>query len=410
VTDYTLQVKSVLEAGDRLIIEYLPDAPPPPPPPPPPTGELIYDQPAPEEITPDLLPLPGLLHDPGLYHGLAVGVTADGERRVYHADHEHGQNPGQAWLAEVFGDYIQHLSQSISYLWQTPNENQLKHEGYKWGGFDYRADPKSPRVANAGFVLAAFVQTHAMGTAAAALARFHSFWGMALVRSLDGREGIILTGGHQDFGQLVVPYKGGPQAIVALPDAPQPPYDDEAPPYRGHSTLSAADDGNTTWNSVYRRASLPSIAPHVLVRYAFRQTRIHQYPAGDPADAAAYLYYSGGGTYDPDTVYNSTKRNLPYQVEIDIPESLAGPDGMVRFEGFTDVRGNVIEAAEPGPNAVPLVIDAPAGSYMINYPGEGSPFDLVNFFDGDVYFDGAGQVVDRFAPGARPSGWVGPKN
>lgn len=409
MTDYELTLEQPLQPGDRLIVTVDEGAPPPPPPP----GALFYDHPSLGEVAPDLPPLPSELHNPSVWHGLAIGVTVEGKRTVYRADHEHGQ-PYPGWAFDLFGNIFEPIGQSLSYPWQTPNENLIKHEGYKYMGWDWRPYNLDPRVPNAGIVEAAFIQTHVMGTQAAALARFHSFYGAFLLRPQGGGEpGILITGGHQDFGQLTVPYKGGPQSIVPLADAPTPAYDHGLPPYRGHTTLSPGDQGHTHWNSVVRRGSIPSVADtyHRLARFAFRQRFIHQYVTdGIQTPDPEFAFYSGGDAYDPITMYNSSIRNL-YQVEIDIPDELA-VGGLVNFTGFTNVKGEILlDADEAGPNEVPIkIINAVPGSYVTNFAGPApGPFNPENFYHGDFYFDNEGNA-SRDPSNGRPAGWIGPRN
>lgn len=419
MADLEININSELQPGDRIILNYQPDIQPttttttlqP-------IGKIDYHVPDASQIKADLPALPEIWHDKTLYHGLAVGVHVDNEYMgVFRADHEHGEVYPQ-WALDLFGDYRTYTGQGVSYPWQTglPDtpENQYKHNGYKFGGHDYRHLNFEPRVQNTNVVDAWWIQVHMMGTTQAALGRIHSFFGMALVRNpATGQSGIIISGGHSDLGQLVIPYKAGDDAIVPLANTPQPAYFNETPPYRGHSTTSPTDDGNTTWNSVYRSGSLPSITPHAFFRHAWRQTRVHVYATGglntpDPT----FAYYSGGDIYNPQTMYNSSKRN-PYQIEITVPAMMdENNDGVVNFEGFTDVNGNVIEANEAGPNAIPLrLINCPVGNALTNFAGEnGPPFALANMFDGDFYFDTDGNLVNRDAPGARPAGWIGDTN
>lgn len=412
MTDFTLQLTEELKPGDRLVIEYLPETEPPPPPP---SGQVVYDQPGPEEITADLPPLPAELHDSTKWHGLALGVTVDGVRAVYHADHEHGQ-PYPGWARELFGELIRFTGQELSYPWQTPNELVNKPAGYKYVGKDWREfDIPDRQPAGVGSVEAAFLFIHAMGLGLSAVTQFHSFFGAASLKTPAGEPGgIVVTGGWQNFGQTVIPYKGGADAIVPLPGAPDPKYNDAIPPYIGLSALSPDDEGHCHWNSVVRRESIPSLDGryHRILRFAFRHRRIHQYCTGGIQTAApTFAYYSGGEIFDPETDRNSSEVSL-YQVEIDVPAELAGADGRVNFSGFTDLYGNIIEAAGAGPAAAPVqFIGCVPGSYMINYPGPGrTPFDPQNFHDGDVYFDADGRMVDRLARGARPSGWIGAAN
>lgn len=412
--EYNFELDSPLLPGDTLTITDREDTSPPPPPPP--TG-IVYDHPSDAEVNPELPELLDSLHDPTQWPGLAVGVTHNGVREVYRTNHEHGQ-PYPDWARSLFGPMTAFtLGQSISYPWQTDRENEKKHEGYKYMGWDWRPYELQPRVANTGVVSAAFIQQHVMGTDLAALARIHGFFGAVLLQPPDGSPpGIVWTGGHGDGGQLTVPYKGGRESIVPLENSPQPEYPDGTPPYRGHTTLSPNDDGHTHWNSVIRRGSQRSVEEtyHRLLRFAFRQKRIHMYVTGGidtPAPTFAY-YATGTNEYDPVTRHNSTTRNL-YQVEVTIPDGILDANG--NFRGYTDLQGRIVEGPgndQAGPTVVPLMIEnCRPGNYATNFPGPfPGPFNDMNFFHGDYFFNQDGEVVPHNQSNGRPSGWVGAKN
>ncbi|RMG89068.1 MAG: hypothetical protein D6706_22015, partial [Chloroflexi bacterium] len=172
-----------------------------------------------------------------------------------HYDHEHGV-PIQPWVYELFGDFTQYTNgQTISYPWETTDENLLKHPGYNWGGFDVREYGCRPFLPGTGGINAWFIEAHGMANAHGQQARFHSFFGMANLCNDNGDAGQIVIGGHEDYGQLVSPYKGGQEAIIGpdvYPKAP-PVYFNETPPYVG---LSRGRGSVETWNSAVRGGSI----------------------------------------------------------------------------------------------------------------------------------------------------------
>jgi hypothetical protein len=350
----------------------LPPTPvPSPSPTPEPTAEPVFIPPYPEAP-----PCPD--HDDRVYHGLW-----DGERGC-HYDHEHGR-AYPAWAQELWGDYTVLTGYEIGYPWETEGENAYKHPGYNFDGYDFRGSCM-PFVSPGG-VDAWFVQAHGMANEMGQQARVHSFFGLAHLCNEDGAAGVVISGGHADFGQLVSPYKGGPEAVVGADvyaKAPQV-YADQLPPYVGMAR-SANRFSFETWNSSARDASAPFVDAHQIFTFAFRISD----PVGAWQTDGQFIAYGG----------NSSARQM-YQIEIDIRQfaEFTDANGLIQYSGFTDVHG-VPDAAcsSAGPNCVTLIIrDAVPGRYSVNGPAAGL-FGLRDFFEGDIYFDG------------QPSGWIGPMN
>lgn len=322
-------------------------------------------------------------HNGRLWHGLwdyAQGC---------HYDHEHGMNPEV--FGGVWGDWASLTGGGVGYAWETPNENRDKHPGYNWGGFDLTEYSCRPFLPNTGGVNAWLIQAHGMANAMGQQARTHSFFGMASLCLPDGSPaGQILVGGWQDFGQLVSPYKGGEFAIVGIdvyPKAP-PPYFNETPPYVG---LSRGRGSVETWNSSTRPGSAPFVDGHQLFTFAFRI----QDPVGAWQTDGAFTQLGG----------NSSARQF-YQVEVTLPEELAGVDGRINFNGFVDVRGNIApDCTEVSSTCAPLVVrDGIPGRYTVNLRDYADYFGGVfrvtedGYYEGDIFFDGVS------------SGWIGPMN
>jgi hypothetical protein len=318
-------------------------------------------------------------HDDRVQHGLW-----DYERGC-HYDHEHGRLYPD-WAQEIWGNYTDLTGYEIGYAWETPMENSMKHPGYNFDGYDFRDQPCSPFVTDGG-VDAWYVQAHGMANAMGQQARVHSFFGMAHLCNEDGPAGIVMTGGWLDFGQLVSPYKGGPDAIVGAdvyPKAPTP-YDDEKPPYVGLAP-GAANAAFETWNSNTRAASEDHVDAHQIMGIGFRIND----PVGAWQTDGTFAEYGG----------NSSARQM-YQIEVDITRLRPFVDnaGLIQFSGFTDVHGVYRpECTEASAECVPLVIiDGVPGEYSVNAPAAGL-FGLRDFYEGDIYFNGV------------ESGWIGGMN
>lgn len=289
-------------------------------------------------------------HDPAQWHGLWDPA------RGCHYDHTHNANP--AAMDDVFGPYTAWTGQQISYAWQTPGENENKHQGYKWATI---TNPECSTLNQEHGCIRNFrVQFHVVGTFGANF-RFHSFWLEAELE--DG--GIIRTGGHNDFGVLCVPYKG---ALVPLPELDPEKTDCDLPPYRGHSTLDSAskkEHAQYTWNS---QAGFGW--GNIVESFDF-QSR-DDFGGVSDADPAELEFVCP----DFDCEANHSTM-LIYELLLDVPYA--------NYEGYTDVQGNPSDCSEPGPNCVPLIIEnAATGKYSFRVPLRlSTPHE-----EFDIYFDG----------------------
>src|SRR5690606_24935309 len=108
---------------------------------------------------------------------------------------------------DIFGPTLRnYLAEygEISYPWQTPNENSMKHEGYVWlytqaaGGCEQLGSEQRGQL---NCVTDVLVQVHSIGTPMAVATRVHSFVLFARVCDPAGHPcGIVQTGGHHDYG------------------------------------------------------------------------------------------------------------------------------------------------------------------------------------------------------------------
>jgi len=295
-----------------------------------------------------------------------------------HYDHEHGR-PYPDWAAEIWGNYTDYTGYEIGYAWETPNENRDKHPGYNMDAYDFRSEGCEPSVTPGG-INAWAAQVHGMANSMGQLARVHSFWAAAHLCNSDGPAGTIVSGGHLDFGQLHSPYKTNLVGSDVFPKAPEP-WNIHQPPYVG---LARDARSFETWNANTTRISRPFVDEHQLITLAFR--------INDPVGAwqvnGEFIEFGG----------NSSERHI-YELNVTIPQELAGADGRVNFTGWTDVHGIIdTSCTQTGATCVPLVItDAVPGRYSVN-ANQAGWLGLREFYEGDVYF------------GDQPSGWIGPMN
>ncbi len=309
-----------------------------------------------------------------------------------HYDHAHGM-PEPGWAEEVFGSAISEVIWTVSYPWQTPNENLRKHAGYAMHAYDFRAETCYG-------VDAYTAQTHGVAIEEGKLSRLHSF---ALAASLcdpdDGSDaGLVFTGGHEDYGQLISPYK---QNFASYPKFPGQEYRIGIPPYVGEMVPGSTSQ-KETWNSSHRRESRPHVTEHERASIAFRIRN-----AVDFVDPNTRL--SGDPHFivvnEPEN--NSSAYQL-YQIEINVPD-LNGDGSPVTGEFRTDRHGKLVDCSVLGTDCVPLIlIDAVPGTYTLNATAVGliaSTHRPGSFFDHDIWFCGD-QACPPHSRGAVPSGWI----
>lgn len=144
-------------------------------------------------------------HDAMKWHPLVKRDAANAITCTY--GHEHHDNPSTA--DDIFGPvgaWYSGNGQTISYPWQTfstaGQENDVKHNGYKWYVARDINLPCAPNTYN-GCIIAYRAEVHAMGTASDAIVRFHSFSEEVLVE-MNGMRGIFRYGGWMDTGHLAL--------------------------------------------------------------------------------------------------------------------------------------------------------------------------------------------------------------
>lgn len=330
-------------------------------------------------------------HDPIAWHGVW-----DFERGCHYA-HTHNADPAQ--LDMLFGPVgAVYGGQTISYPWQTPHENEHKHEGYKWEVRRVEGCMTNSRGDNC---IGAFrLLFHVVGLFGANF-RTHSFWIEAQVcDSMQETCGIVKTGGWADFGILCVPYKGDHVPLTALDPNDPPRRNDgnvncEPPPYRGHGpqdTERGRDNSITyTWNSS------PRYGYNQIVEYDFQsRDDFGGINVTDPTDLNFVC---------PDfTCASNHSTMLVYEVVIKVPRELDDDgDGKVTYAGFNDRFGNIVEACEPlGPDCIPLQFDnIPVGTASFRVPLR----PKTPHSEYDIYFCGT-STCDVDEPGATPAGWI----
>lgn len=145
-------------------------------------------------------------HDPNAWHAL---ISADGS---CHYDHEHKHDPMEA-CGSLFGEPGAWFGgTSLSYFWQTPEENLHKHEGYGWivrcdiGANSNPADPNPNYSHNFRSQIHLDPMPFKMESglfAGGYLGRQHSFSiETEVCRKSDNQCGILRWGGWLNFGDL----------------------------------------------------------------------------------------------------------------------------------------------------------------------------------------------------------------
>jgi hypothetical protein len=154
-------------------------------------------------------------HNPNEYHAL---VSAVGD---CHYDHEHKHDPNAPEVVAIFGPAGEWFGgTSLSYPWQTADENQHKHEAYGWiTRMDIPANGRDVWIRDLR------VQGHVDSTPflmpdgswqGGYLGRFHSYSVEASVcRAGDGACGIVRFGGWLNYGNLEI---DGQTDCAPLPD------------------------------------------------------------------------------------------------------------------------------------------------------------------------------------------------
>lgn len=407
-----------------------------------PTIATSTNTPVPPTVTPTVTVTPGQIvqpypsaplcndHDPFAFHGLWNEVQG------CHYDHQHGMEYPQ-WAGDIWGNYTQYTGgKQISYPWQTVNsvtgctEVDCKPNGYKLHAVDLRSYGCRPQFPNDNGVSAFFSESHNLANEHDALVRVHSFFAMLLICDPNDPDnpGILVNGGHFDFGPLVSPYQG---VRVPLANNPIQVWITPRDPYRTIDCSGAADcgtvQGHSTWDSaVSGQAAQAGFIGHALLGMAFRQRDYFVYLEDSQryVENPTFTYFCGGGdmsTYDPENCFNNGTTFGVYKWRVTIPVSwdgMAGFDedgqvnGSVTYHGWTDVNGNISTCQQAALNCAPLVLEnVPVGNASLNM----EQLDNLPVFGSErlpeydyCFLDGV--AVPEGTRGCIWSGWVGHDN
>jgi hypothetical protein len=284
-------------------------------------------------------------HDPTKWHGL-VKRNASGTISCTYG-HEHKDDPRV--LDEMFGslEYGE-----ISYPWQTSSslglENDAKHRVYDW--MVAKDQPCKPAFGAKFSFDNMRAEVHADGNAGATV-RFHSFFVQA--RACDPADptwrGTISTGGHMDYGILVVSTAGGPGQYVPLPGDPSSEGNhSRGKGNRGHGSPQTPRS-DFTWYGTHGIMNVLGI-------------RKEDWGPVDPSDPKKLLFYGGG--------QNGSWIEPLHLFALDITPRLdkldGKEDGYATYDGFTDRYGSIVPSCSPvGPDCVPLkLVNMKVGSYQ----------------------------------------------
>lgn len=297
-------------------------------------------------------------------------------------EHHHGVNPAD--YVDVFGptlsDYLATYS-TISYPWQTPDENSPvglgHHHGYVWLYDQARSDdPYSGcELFNNGgnlpteslnCVTDVLMELHTDGTQAHLRKRFHSHY--LFMRVCDQtltQCGIVATGGWVDYGILHTPYK---TTHCPLPDYdPEVPagyeFDLNQPPYRTSFVEYRGERVVQFWSGLRPNqiiADLYPENPNHTVGVAW--STLDAWGIIDPTDCADPSLDVYG-----ESVGITGLNNSLFQIfSIFLYEHPPAP-----FVGWTDRWGHVAEGCtEAGTDCVPFIVTegVPDGAALLNRP------------------------------------------
>lgn len=363
------------------------------------------------------------VHDPSVYHALWNDVLG------CHYDHEHGDMDFAQATAHLGLDVLTLTGAEISYPWQTPDENALKHGGYKWTFKTTNEDPCIPAENGPNGTDGFAVEFHARGNGVEHMHRVHSSFIAVVICNTSGGRGVLATGGWQDYGQRTSGYQG---LVLALPDQPQPSYPSGLAPYVAlscYNDVGSPDCGAKATHSDATWVSRPQMTPgsgHVLAQLLFRARDTHQWVNGSTRQSPppTFRWVCGNAAYNPAGCRGNNTTATIHQVFGVVPDAwdmLDGlADGKVTYVGFTDRWGNVVsDCLSVSLDCVPLYLrDVPIGGFSTTFDDALLAFSIAALPERDIYFcSSAGKgapsapyVCTETSYGATPSGWLSADN
>jgi hypothetical protein len=336
--------------------------------------------------------------------------------RGCHYDHPHmmaGVEPQDSALHDI---YREHLSEfGISYEWQTPNENHMKHAGYfvlLWPehiphGCAQAVGLDDPLGVGENCVTDFYVQFHG-STAFGMGTRHHS---QAACFALDD-DGVMCTGGWVDYLKTELPYKSldqGGDLVILAPEMPvlhdlayhelQTPYLASRPP--GYCTDAPRPMERDLAQGVLTHDWNQGVSGNQFID----QPNI--YGARMEVDFQGQDAWGGNCPDDPTHVvfpqevgfecaHCDNSENRIYRIDVNVPD-LNGDGSRVQFTGFTNLLGNISTTCTEASNiCAPIFIDAMPGNYLYQVPiierytdnaeqaAEILLYDMDEFFDGET--------------------------
>ncbi len=347
-------------------------------------------------------------HKDTLYHGIW------NEEKGCHYDHTHGYDPAKT----IFKDVVAKWGQEISYPWQTPSENMMKHHGYVYlydeaeNGCEHTALPSG--ISGANCVTHILYLVHSMGTTFEISGRFHSFRVAARVCDPAQKNcGIVETGGWADYGVLHCPYKQTPCPLAVDP-APLAKDNGvlpdlvaiQQPPYRTTSRFDEIDrvlkSGHSVqfWNNQMLN---PIVQPYYPEKYG-------------NIFGSSWSFLDSWGTYNPE---NKTALNIICEkgdCEFNHSEAQLFTAGFSNlppapFSGFTDLKGNISSSCTAASSTcVPLIVGAgtPSGPSWLARKVRQADSEVAPILEYDVCFDKDGKLSNCHYSGDKTAGWIKP--
>lgn len=302
-------------------------------------------------------------HNPTAFH------TLWNEEKGCHYDHTHGVDPADTIFSDVAGDW------GVSYPWQTPNENEMKHKGYinLYTVAENGCEQFGTVTGNC--ITHILYQVHTMGTPMAIRTRFHSYRYAARVCKPGTNDcGIITGGGHADYGTLHCPYKKG---SCPLPSDPVNPAGGllpekvamDQPPYRATPELTNKQRNLRSevlvqfWNNLQGKNNYEYYTdhPNEIVGTAWGFT--DSWGWVDQSDVMTDHFQCIDGSCG----YNHSRAHL-WTFRIRVPAELGNKNSMITTTAYTDRHGHLVEGCTTaGVDCVPLVLNnVPGGTALLN--------------------------------------------
>jgi hypothetical protein len=356
-------------------------------------------------------------HDPTAWHSLWDS------KRGCHYDHEHGDDPslGDAYFGKAGSLWG---GQTISYPFATSSmENTMKHGGYKyfvrtpqyhpWPPCGTHSETDTSPTGN-NCIIASRVEYHIVGGTMDSLARYHSFYLELVVCKYPAFTecGIVRTGGHADFANLIAPHYGPrivrPGGTVDFGDgmlmsfAPDGP---DLPALSGEPYVMMIP--YTPEELSYHQAYTPTPPNATMDQWSMQELNdCEPTPAGDPCHNKYAGFFAQVGdswnlldTQNPNTIhwickgqpgcqYNGSLTGVNGVGALILQTWQSSGDGFVTLKGYTDRWGNprfdgVCTAVSV--DCIPFVLEkAPVGFASTHTADE----CVCLVYEHDIYFNG----------------------